>query len=178
VECDSANASPVNELIFDWSLVLDATDPLLYGAPTFTTASLASTAPGAGRIWPRAWPRDWGVPAGVTPGAVSLSNAGTASYWPRLRIDGPVPNPTVTLVETGDSLRINHNLLAGQWIDVLLGDRKVLLQGRTSLGNSIDRASVGSWLAVPPGGASISWTADAADPAALLNVWGFEGAWT
>ena len=161
---------------FTYSVQLKAPDPLKYGAPTFTTAPLSSTAPGAGRIWPRAWPRDWGVPAGVTPGAVSLANAGTASYWPRLRIDGPVPNPVVTLVETGDWVRFGGTVGAGQWLDFDLATRRVLLNGQVSVRHLV--TSSGSWLAVPPGGASISWTADAADPAALLNVWGFEGAWT
>jgi hypothetical protein len=176
VECDSANASPVNELMFEWSLVLDATDPLAYGSPTFAQTSLASTAGGVGRAWPRVWPTDYGVPPGVTPGAVSLANDGTASYWPRLRIDGPVPNPTVTLVETGDWVHFDGTVAAGQWLDFDLANRRVLLNGQVSVRPKV--SSSGAWLAVPPGGGSISWTADAADPAASLSVWGYQGAWT
>jgi len=36
----------------------------------------------------------------------------------------------------------------------------------------------GDWLSVQPGGGSITWTADSADPAAKLSVWGREGAWS
>lgn len=160
---------------FRYAIQLKAPDHLKYGAPTFTTASLASTAGGAGLVFPLAYPLDYGVPAGVTPGAVSLANAGTATYWPRLRIDGPVPNPTVTLVETGDWVRFGGTVGAGQWLDIDCANRRVLLNGQVSVRHLV--TSSGAWLAVPPGGGSISWTADAADPAALLNVWGFEGAW-
>lgn len=176
VECDSASASPVNERIFDWSLVLDAPDPLLYGSPTFAQTTLASTAAGTGLLYPLAYPLDYGVPPGVTPGAVSMANSGSATYWPRLRIDGPVPNPTVTLVETGDWVHFEGTVAAGQWLDFDLANRRVLLNGQVSVRPSV--TSSGAWLAVPPGGGSISWTADAADPAASLSVWGFEGAWT
>ena len=176
VECDSVNASPVNELMFEWSLVLDATDPLAYGAPTFAQTTLASTAAGTGRAWPRVWPTDYGVPPGVTPGALSVPNDGTAAYWPRLRVDGPVPNPTITLVETGDWIRYAGTVAAGQWLDFDLANRRVLLNGQVSVRTAV--SSSGAWLAVPPGGGSISWTADAADPAAQLSVWGYQGAWT
>lgn len=159
-----------------WQIVLVAPDPLLYGSPTFAQTSLASTAAGTGLVYPLAYPLDYGVPAGVTPGAVSLANAGTASYWPRLRIDGPVPNPTVTLVETGDWVHFEGTVTAGQWLDFDLANRRVLLNGQVSVRTNV--SSSGAWLAVPPGGGSISWTADAADPAASLSVWGYEGAWT
>lgn len=179
----SSPAEMVDDPLFDavtdrsavWQLTVACPDSLLYGPQTFAQTSLSGTAAGTGRVWPRAWPTDYGVPAGVTPGAVSLSNGGTASYWPRLRIDGPVPNPTVTLVETGDSVHFDGTVAAGQWLDFDLANRRVLLNGQVSVRSQV--SSSGAWLAVPPGGGSVSWTADAADPAASLSVWGYEGAW-
>src|SRR5665647_816810 len=157
-----------------WQLTLAAPDPLLYGPPTYGSASLASATPGAGRVWPRVWPTDWGIAPGVTPGARSVPNAGTAAYWPRLRIDGPVLNPVVTMVETGAWVRYNGSLLAGQWLDWDMANRRVLLQGRVSVREKV--TSSGNWLAVPIGGASIAYTADTADPAARLHVFGHERA--
>ena len=121
------------------------------------------------------WPTDWGIPEGVTPGAVSVPNAGTAAYWPRLRIDGPVLNPVVTLMETGAWVRINGAILAGQWVDMDMANRRVLLQGQVSIRHWPVTFS-GNWLAVPVGSGSITWTADTADPAALLHVFGHERA--
>lgn len=161
---------------FTYSMQLTAPDPLLYGSPTFAQAPLAGTAGGTGLVYPLTYPLDYGVPPGVTPGAVSVANGGTASYWPRLRIDGPVPNPTVTLVETGDWVHYAGTVAAGQWLDVDCANRRVLLNGQVSVRQFV--TSGGSWLRVPPGGGSVSWTADGADPAALLSVWGYEGAWT
>ena len=175
VECDVADAPPVNERMFMWSLVLTATDPLAYGAQTFAQTSLASTAGGTGLTYPLTYPLDYGVAAGVTPGSISVPNDGTAAYWPRLRIDGPVPNPTVTLAETGDWVRYAGTVAAGQWLDFDLANRRVLLNGQVSVRSRV--SSSGSWLAVPKGGGSVSWTADAADPAASLSVWGYQGAW-
>lgn len=176
VELDGCTVSPVNQLEFGWSLQVTAPDPLLYGPPTFDSTTLASTAAGAGLTYPLTYPLDYGVAPGVTPGAVTLSNEGTHAYWPRLRIDGPVPNPVVTLVETGDWIRYGGTVLAGQWLDVDCANRRVLLNGQVSVRQAV--TSAGSWLAVPVGGGSVSWTADAADPAASLGVWGYQGAWT
>jgi hypothetical protein len=164
----------LSDRIGSYTVTVAASDPLLYGPPTFATASLASSTPGAGRQWPRVWPTDWGVPPGVTPGAVTIPNAGTAAYWPRLRIDGPVLNPVVTLVETGAWVRYSGDLLAGQWLDMDMASRRVLLQGQVSVRERV--TSSGNWLAIPVSGGSIAWTADTADPAAVLSVWGYERA--
>ena len=122
-----------------------------------------------------AFPLDFGVPAGVTPGALSLTNDGTASYYPRLRIDGPVPNPVVSLAETGDQIAYSGTVAAGQWLDIDCSRRRVLLNGQVSVRHLV--SAVGNWCAVPIGGGSLSWTADAADPAATLSAWAYEGAW-
>jgi len=174
----TAGVKPVwiGDCAFTYAMQVTAPDPLKYGPQAFATATLSAATPGAGRIWPRAWPTDWGVPAGVTPGAVAVPNAGTAAYWPRLRIDGPSPNPTVSMVETGAWVRYGGTLLAGQWLDFDMANRRVLLQGQVSVRQFV--SSSGDWLAVPPGGGSITWTDDGGSSAALLSVWGTEGAWS
>ena len=161
---------------FTYTLQLRAPDPLKYGPAVFASTGLASASGGTGLVFPMAFPLDFGVPPGVTPGAITLSNAGTASYFPRLRIDGPVTNPVVTLQETGDQIRYAGTVAAGQWLDIDPGRRRVLLNGLVSQRHLV--TFVGNWLAVPVGGASTIWTADTADPAATLSVWSFQGAWS
>lgn len=165
----------VGPVRFRYTITVTAPDPLKYGPATFASTSLSGSAGGAGLTYPLAYPLDYGVAPGTTPGALSVANAGTASYWPRLRIDGPVPNPRVTLVETGDTIRYGATLAAGQWLDIDCANRRVLLNGQVSVRHLI--TSSGSWLAIPTGGGSMTWTADAADPVAKLSVWGYEGAW-
>jgi len=157
---------------FEYTLTVTAPDPLKYGPPTFATATLSTATPGAGKVYPLAYPVDYGIAPGVTPGAVSVANDGTAPYWPRLRILGPVTNPVVTLVESGAWVRYNGALLAGQWLDLDMVNRRVLLQGQVSVRQSV--SSAGDWLCVPPGGGSVTWGADGSGPAALLSVWAYE----
>jgi hypothetical protein len=164
----------LNDVTFKYTLQLTAPDALRYGPAVFLSTGLDGVA-GTGRVWPRAWPRDWGVPAGSTAGSLAVPNAGKAAYWPRLRIDGPVPNPVVTVNETGDTLRYAGTLLAGQYLDIDCGSRRVLLNGQVSMAPLVTWS--GSALAIPEGGASVSWNADAADPAATLSVFAYEGAW-
>jgi hypothetical protein len=120
---------------------------------------------------------NYGVPPGVTPGALTLSNTGAVSYFPRLRINGPVTNPVVTLVETGDWVRYNAVLPAGQHLDInwTVPRRVTIGDNPVSVRNLITYS--GNWLAVPSGGGSLSYSADTADPAATLSVWSYQGAW-
>lgn len=165
----------LNGEAFTYSLQLTAPDPLKYGPQTFGSTTLAAAAGGAGRVWPRAWPRDWGVPPGVTPGSVVVPNAGTASYHPRLRIDGYVRNPVVQLVETGAWVRFGGEVLDGQWLDFDLGRRRVLVNGQVSQRHRV--AFGGDWLAVPVGGGQVTWSADSYNDNHKLSAWGYEGAW-
>lgn len=166
---------PWSDRIATWQLTVGSESPLLYGMESVVAASLDSTAAGTGRVWARVWPRDWGVPAGVMPDAVTVPNAGTASYHPRLRIQGPVTNPVVRLVESGASVRYNGSIPAGTWLDVLCADRLVLLRGQVSHRHLV--SFTGDWLSVPPGGGTVSWSADSFGPGHSLTIFGTEGAW-
>lgn len=176
VELDAVNISPVRSAMFTWSYTVTACDPLLYGPEAFTQTTLADSAGGAGLTYPLAYPLDYGLAPGVTPGAVTVANAGTASYFPRLRIDGPVTNPVVTLVETGDFVRFNGTIGAGQHLDINWGVPRRVTIGDNPVGVRHMVSYAGNWLAIPQGGGSIAYSADDADPDAVLSVWSYEGA--
>ena len=176
----AASADPewFDDTSFGFSLSLIAPDPLKYGTELFEQAPFAATAGGAGLTYPLAYPLDYGVAPGVTPGSVSVSNAGTAAYWPRLRIDGPVTNPMVSLVETGDWVRYAGTIPAGQHLDIDCASRRTTI-GDSPVSVRSKVTSSGLWLAVPSGGsASIAVTADSAGSGSLLSVWSYEGAWS
>jgi len=167
----------LDEDAFTYVLTVVAPDPLLYGARTLGSAGLSGSVAGSGRAWPRVWLRDWGVAAGVTPGALAMPNAGTVTYWPTLRIDGPVTNPTVTCPETGDWVSFGATIPTGQFVELDCRNRLARFGANgDDVRYLID--SGGAWLGIPPGGASLSFTADTADAAALLTAIGYEGAWT
>jgi hypothetical protein len=167
----------LNGETFTYTLQLTAPDPLKYGPAWFDSAPLSGAVAGTGLTYPLTYPLDYGVPAGVTPGALSIPNAGTASYHPRIRIDGPVPNPVVRVAETGDWIRYGGTVPAGQHIDIDCAKRRVTIGDNPVSMRHLVTFS-GRWCAIPTGGASLSWSADAADPAATMSVWGNEGAWS
>lgn len=182
VECESFDVAVVNERMIRWSFTVTAVDPLVYGPLEFGQATLASSGGGAGLTYPLTYPLDYGVAPGATPGVVQVANAGTASYFPRIQIDGPVTNPRITLAETGDQLAFSGSIAAGQFLDFDCARRRVVLSSRANPDAAVSMrhktSFVGAWLAVPVGGGSISWTADTADPASSLSVWSYEGAWS
>ena len=174
VEVDALSVSVVRDTMVQFSFAVTATDPLLYGPEAFAQTQLASSAGGTGLAYPLAYPLDYGVPPGVTPGAVAVANSGTASYFPRLRIDGPVTNPVVSLVETGDFIKFNGTVAAGQHLDINWGTPRRVTLGDNAVNVRNKVSYSGNWLAVPVGGGSIAYTADDANPAAVLSVWSWE----
>jgi hypothetical protein len=168
-----ARCRPESPHLATWQMAVKLPDPLLYDEQVVLSTGLEDTA-GSGLTWPLAWPLDWGVPAGQTPGSVVVPNTGTAAYWPRLRVEGPVTNPVITVNETGDSIRYAGTLAAGQWLDIDCGNRRVLLNGLVSQASRV--TFTGRWLVIPVGGASLSWAADTADPAASLIAFAHQGA--
>ena len=166
---------------FRYTIQLVAPDPLKYGPESFDQTTLASSGGGAGLVYPLAYPLDYGLAPGVVPGAITVANAGTASYFPRLRIDGGtlgVTNPTLTLVETGDFIRYNGVVAPGQHLDINWGVPRRVTIGDNPVSMRHKVTFSGNWLAVPVGGGSIAYSADDADPTAVLSVWSYEGAWS
>src|SRR5690606_27793991 len=74
------------------------------------------------------------IPAQVSAGRATLVNAGTSDVGLRLRIDGPVVEPRVTLLtDQGTAvLRLNLTVGAGQWLDIDTAARTVYLNGVAS----------------------------------------------
>lgn len=172
---------PAGDVYATWQLTVGSEDPLLYGPPELASAGLAGAVIGTGRVWPRVWPRDWGVAPGPPPGQVTLSNVGLASYFPTLQIDGPVTNPVVSMVETGDRIAFRGAVPAGQFLHIDCARRRVIIAARSNPNAGVSMrhltSSVGAWLAVPVGGATLQWTADDANQDASLSISSFEGAW-
>lgn len=158
-----------------WALSLTAADPRKYGAEQVASVGLPTRGSATGLVYPLAFPVDYGVTSGASAGELLLGNPGRVAYHPRLRIDGPVTNPRVWMVETGAEIRLGMTVPAGQWVDLLLRDRRVLLQGVASRRFAVTYQ--GDWLAVPPGGGTLRWEADSFDEAAQLWAWAPDGAW-
>lgn len=100
-------------------------------------------------------------------------NDGDLAAWPQIRIDGPVSNPKVWVVETGRYLQLQLSLAAGEHIDIDTrpGTRWVLRNG----GNAAPALTSGSRLdlfQIPPGRSEIRWTAtDYTNTCRLTVTW-------
>lgn len=133
---------------------LDACDPRIYDetATTLTTGLAASV---AGLAWPLIWNLNWG--GASTGDSVIATNIGSFSTPWTARIDGPVTNPSVENVTTGQVLSLSGDgglvLAAGEWVDLDSSTRTVLLGGTASRYSALTSSS--SWWDLPPGSTTL-----------------------
>ncbi|WP_370942598.1 hypothetical protein AB5J62_26300 [Amycolatopsis sp. cg5] len=100
-------------------------DPILLDAGT----PLADpNAAGGGIKPPFRFPLKFGPPRNVA-GVVRVLNAGTAVSYPKFIIRGPVVDPQIINLRTGQSLTFRYTLLRGEWLDIDTYTHEVLLNG-------------------------------------------------
>lgn len=108
---------------------LNMPDPFWYGQLKGMT--LAPPAPASGAEFPTSFPVNFGP--GGSPGGLTIRNDG--SYETRnclWRVNGPVTSPSIDHLGRGESMQLDIDLLAGEYLDVSTLDRTVLLNGSTS----------------------------------------------
>ncbi|WP_324787019.1 phage distal tail protein [Streptomyces sp. H51] len=88
-------------------------------------------------------------------------NGGDQPAWPTVRIEGPVTNPKVWVVETGRYLRLQTTLGAGERIDIDTrpGTRWVLRNGSGNAAPALTAGSRMDLFQIPSGRSEIRWTA-------------------
>lgn len=167
----------------DFSLQFTAPDPRKHGAtatttvylPTPATGGLDATAPGLDATAP-------GLSAGTPglPGFATVGNGGTAPASPLFVFSAGsdvLVNPRVTDNATGQGLRYNGALLAGETLYINCDsfpafgfpERSVLLGGTADRGNRL--AITGDWPVVSRGGsATYAFGADNTNSTATLGV--------
>lgn len=135
---------------------LYATDPLIY-SDTETVASIVLASGSSGMTFNMTFDLTFG--AAISYGSSTLTNQGSATAPVVIRVYGPVTNPTVRNVTTGQSLAFTATLVAGEFIDIDTTDRTVLLNG------TADRYSyltTPQWWGLQPGTNEIRYFADIA----------------
>ncbi|MEM9465295.1 MAG: hypothetical protein AAGA90_07965 [Actinomycetota bacterium] len=150
-------------------LQLVATDPRIY-ADTETIASVLLASDGGGLTWPLTWPLDWGS---VTSGIVSVTNEGHATTGVRLSMYGPVTNPRVENITTGETVELDLTIAAGDFVEVNTTTGVVLLNGTASRRSSL---TVGSTLFLLAAGVNELRYAAQSGAGAQLGI-GFRSAW-
>ncbi|PBC72240.1 MULTISPECIES: phage tail domain-containing protein [unclassified Streptomyces] len=156
-------------------MAFEATDPTWYGDAEQTVDIPLGWMTGGGFTAPVFAPIfvTSATEAAVRPGWVT--NAGTRSTWPVLRIQGPCSNVTITHVASGRTLTLpTLTLTAEQWVelDTRPGRLSVVRENGGNAETYLSPASRLDQFSLPPGQSEMRWTAvDPTNSARLSVTW-------
>lgn len=140
---------------------LAATDPRIYDE-TLTTTVAPMTSTTGGMAWPIVWPRVWGTTAS---GIVTATNAGNFATGAVLTITGPVTNPRIENMTSGETLAVTLVVADGATLVIDTASRTVLLNGTASRYSTLTVDS--RWWDLAPGANQIRYAADVATASTL-----------
>lgn len=144
---------------------LHGTDPLKYGTTTHTV-SLSINVGAGGFTWPLVWPLVW-AGAGGGHGTV-VTNAGNAPAAPVVRLIGPLVNPDITNLNTGQVISLNLTIALGEYVDIDFAAHSVLLNGTANRYPNLLRAE---WFTLAPGNTTVVLTADSGSTGTAEITW-------
>src|SRR5690606_29937706 len=110
-----------------WKLDLVATKWSI-DSETLSRVSVGLPQPG-GLTFPTTFPIKW---SGGTSGTVLATNAGTAAAFPIITIQGPVINPVLTNVTTGERVGLTITLGPTESIEIDMFERTIIQGGSTN----------------------------------------------
>jgi hypothetical protein len=135
-------------------------DPSYYNANDQTATLLYS--PPTGRIYNRTYNLTYGGGSSVI--TTTITNTGWATAYPIITINGPITNPQIGSVTSGDSLTFDGTYSDTDFIEVDLYNKLITLNG-VSARNLL---TSGTWFSAPPGNSNFFLTGLAAST--LVNV--------
>ncbi|WFE45299.1 hypothetical protein [Verrucosispora sp. WMMD1129] len=153
-----------------------ALDPMIYSSVEHVVGPISLPTWLGGLTVPHTVPHT--VPAVQTGGINDgIENAGTAEVGLLLRVDGPVPQPRISVTDPDDvttTLRIDLTVPDEQWLDIDTQARTVLLNGDPAA--SRRGQAVGEFPLLQPGTSVIRFAA-AEEAAGTLSVRWRDGWW-
>ncbi len=110
-----------------WQLQLSATDYIIEAQ---TLNSVTTFLPQSGGVtYPVTYPIQFGGSSG---GSVTASNAGNAPAFPLVTLYGPMINPVIANDSTGEFVRLNLTLVAGDSLVISMKNRTIIQGGSTN----------------------------------------------
>jgi hypothetical protein len=146
------------------------TDPRIYDAALTSLATTMATLAGTGRSYPRSYPLSYG--GAVSAGLVTATNEGEFPAPWEATIVGPVGNPRIENVTTGETVAFTGSLAAGEELVIGSDLRSVLLDGTASRYSWLTRGS--EWFDVQPGANEIRLAGTSGSGSMTFN---FRSAW-
>jgi hypothetical protein len=161
----------LTDTLAQFSAPLWAGDPRGYSTAT-KTGSTAFPSTTGGMTWPATWPAAW--TAVVSSGLMQLVNDGNDIAWPTWRIDGPVVNPSIVNVDTGEAMNFDITLAAGEWLTIDTRSHQVLANGDP--GATRRTTFYGTWWGLEPGSNTVRFLGESGTSAARLS-YAFKDTW-
>lgn len=140
-------------------------DPRLYDA-VVSSATLALDVTTGGREYDLTFPLAYGT--ALTPTGAQVSNIGNVAARPVVRFLGPVTSPGIENLTTGERFDLALTVESGEYVDVDMDARTVLLNGTASRRSTVRTGS--RWLTLLPGVNTLALRATAYDASSLATV--------
>ncbi|WP_405061900.1 phage tail family protein [Kribbella sp. NBC_01505] len=152
-----------------FSIGLVADDPLKYGSIERAESTSLPSSTG-GLSVPFSVP--FSIDSVTVSGVAQVDNNGNAATFPRIIIYGPVSDARLTKVATGESLFIDLDIAAGEYLDLDFTAHTAYLNGTASRRGSVS----GTWFALDPGTTFVAfnsptYSADAAAQIIWRDAW-------
>jgi hypothetical protein len=138
-----------------------ASFPFLTGASD-TTISLSLSVTGGGTV-PATVPMSLSMNSG---GSAFFTNTGSAPSYSTAHIPGPVVNPSLRNITTGQDMLFNLTLLAGQYLNIDFRAHRVSDDTGRSRGGQFR----GKWWKVGTGVTEVRFVADSNDPSVSAQI--------
>lgn len=145
---------------------LFATDPRLYNAIQQSASTGLATSP-SGLVWNLVWNLSWG--ASSSSGSIFAANGGNFPTPPVFRIDGPVTNPSIENITTGEVLGLTSITVgSGEFLELDADARTVLLGGTAS---RYEKLTTAQWFDLKPGTTELKFRGTTAGAPTLTVYW-------
>lgn len=130
-----------------WVADFQASDTVFYddsadggqGGARSITLTLIADSSQTGIVWPVTWPVTWGAQGERQD---TIVNAGTAGAWPTITFAGPVAQPSLDIVSTGLTLRLDTTIAFDQTITIDTRASTILRSDGASMAGVVRGASL------------------------------------
>jgi hypothetical protein len=133
--------------VYEFQLQIVCEDPRVYDPLPVVASTSLNAVTTSGRTYPKSYPLLYGVAASNN--ALQLYLGGNRQTTGLIRINGPVVNPSVVYDNTGTTLAFNTTIANGDYIEIDLGAKSVLMNGTAPRRNVM--SLIGSWFYLSPG---------------------------
>jgi hypothetical protein len=163
---DLAVTQEINGRLLRYQAHLHAPDPRAYLQTQDSEVGDTLSVSLGGVIFPEEFPWLFVASSG---GQANFNNTGMVPTPPVIRIYGYCTNPTIRLISTGEEIVLAGEVAAGEYLEIDVFNRTVMLNGVTLRNNLVD-FSASTWFELPRGLQTIQLLSSTFDTSAHIEV--------